>query len=119
MNLVYAKAFGSDGKDLRTLLGILESFVTDMHPRAYLVDTFPVIDYLPDVLAPWRNKARKMHEVEVEVAHWWSFPGIVDIRNCSSTRACLPRSRGEWTRANISNASQRVSGRTTRRISWT
>ncbi|KZV85276.1 cytochrome P450 [Exidia glandulosa HHB12029] len=66
LNLVYAKAFGSDGKDLRTLLGILESFVTDMHPRAYLVDTFPVLDYLPDALAPWRQKAKKMHAVEVE-----------------------------------------------------
>lgn len=66
MNLVYARAFGSDGKDLRTLLGILESFVRDMHPRAYLVDTFPVLDYLPDALAPWRAKAKKMHEVEVE-----------------------------------------------------
>ncbi|EJD42195.1 cytochrome P450 [Auricularia subglabra TFB-10046 SS5] len=66
LNLVYARAFGSDGADLRTLLGILESFVTDMHPRAYLVDTFPVIDYLPDFLAPWRRDAKRKHQIEVE-----------------------------------------------------
>ncbi|EJD42206.1 cytochrome P450 [Auricularia subglabra TFB-10046 SS5] len=66
MNLVYAREFGSDGADLRTLLGILESFVTDIHPRAHLVDTFPALDYLPDFMAPWRREARRKHAVEVE-----------------------------------------------------
>lgn len=86
---MYARAFGSDGKDLRTLLGILESFVTDMHPRAYLVDTFPVLDYLPDFLAPWREKARKMHRVEVEVRSVANFFGMhLAHSRCSSTRVC-------------------------------
>lgn len=66
MNLVYAREFGSDGSDLRTLLGILESFVTDIHPRAHVVDTFPALDYLPDLLVPWRKEAQKKHKVEVE-----------------------------------------------------
>jgi hypothetical protein len=67
LTLVYAKNFGEDGGDLRTLLHILETFVTDMHPLAYMVDTFPVLDMLPDMLAPWRAKAKKMHTYEATV----------------------------------------------------
>jgi hypothetical protein len=33
-------------------------------PGNFLVDTYPILDYLPDSLSPWRKRARKMHEME-------------------------------------------------------
>lgn len=33
-------------------------------PGNFLVDTYPILDYLPDVLSPWRVRAKKMHELE-------------------------------------------------------
>ena len=51
MTLVYGKTFSTDGKDLKTLLHILETFIQDIHPARHLVDTFPVLDYLPNLLA--------------------------------------------------------------------
>lgn len=68
MTLVYGKEFEADGKDLRTLLHILETFVQDIHPARYLVDTFPVLDYLPNFLAPWRADAIKKYEEDSEVS---------------------------------------------------
>ena len=33
-------------------------------PGNFLVDAYPVLDYLPDVISPWRIKGRRMHELE-------------------------------------------------------
>jgi hypothetical protein len=33
-------------------------------PGNFLVDTYPILDYLPDVISPWRKRARQMHELE-------------------------------------------------------
>jgi len=33
-------------------------------PGNFAVDTYPWLDYLPDVLSPWRKRAKKMHELE-------------------------------------------------------
>ena len=33
-------------------------------PGNFLVDTYPILDYLPDILSPWRIKAKRMHELE-------------------------------------------------------
>lgn len=66
--LCYGKSFAEDGKDLRTLLHILETFIQDMHPLKHIVDTFPVLDWLPDALAPWRAEARVKHINESTVS---------------------------------------------------
>ncbi|KZT68381.1 cytochrome P450 [Daedalea quercina L-15889] len=63
--LIYGKSFDGD-EDLRTVLHILQSFTQDMHPYAHLVDRFPALDWLPDVLAPWRVEARKKGEYEIK-----------------------------------------------------
>ncbi|PCH40323.1 cytochrome P450 [Wolfiporia cocos MD-104 SS10] len=62
--LVYGKKFDNE-QDLRTLLHILETFIQDIHPARYLVDTLPVLDWLPDMLAPWRAEACKKHTYEI------------------------------------------------------
>lgn len=33
-------------------------------PGNFWVDTYPVLDYLPDAVSPWRIRARKMHGLE-------------------------------------------------------
>lgn len=64
--LIYGKGFGND-EELRTVLHILETFIQDMHPFAHVVDRLPVLDWLPDVLAPWRVEARKKGQYEFQV----------------------------------------------------
>jgi hypothetical protein len=87
--LVYAKNFGEDGGDLRTLLHILETFVTDMHPLQYMVDTFPVLDWLPDALASWRPKARKMHNYEATASIEPFFISLLLLTPVDSTVTVL------------------------------
>lgn len=65
--LAYGKRMGDDDKDLLAVLDILEGFIRDCYPGAHLVDTFPILDFLPDFLAPWRELARLKHEREMEV----------------------------------------------------
>lgn len=33
-------------------------------PGTFLVDTYPILDCLPDFVSPWRVRAKKMHELE-------------------------------------------------------
>lgn len=68
VTLVYGKKFKPDGVELKALLGILETFVQDIHPARYLVDTFPVLDYLPTFLATWRKDAQRKYATESQVS---------------------------------------------------
>ena len=56
--LTYGKRLGKDDRDLRAVLNILDGILRDCTPGAHLVDTLPVLDLLPDFLAPWRAEAR-------------------------------------------------------------
>ena len=64
--LSYGKRLAEDG-DLEAILGVLRNFVRDTLPGAHLVDTFPILDLLPDILSPWRQAARKHHNEEIKV----------------------------------------------------
>lgn len=66
-HLAYGKRLGDDGADLDAVLEVLANFVRDTYPGAHLVDTFPVLDLLPDFLAPWRREARRKHEADMKV----------------------------------------------------
>ena len=68
MTLVYGKTFGTDGKDLKTVLHILETLIQDIQPARHLVDTFPVLDCFPDWLAPWRVEAMRKYKEDSEVS---------------------------------------------------
>ncbi|KAI0922932.1 hypothetical protein AcW1_002551 [Taiwanofungus camphoratus] len=65
LTLVYGKKLGEDGNDLRKLLHIIETFIRDVHPRSHIVDMLPVLDRMPDALAPWRSEAQRKHEYEI------------------------------------------------------
>ncbi|KAJ6498361.1 cytochrome P450 [Mycena vitilis] len=63
--LSYGQRLNDDGQDLAAVQSILDNFVRDTYPGAHLVDTFPILDRLPDCLAPWREEARRKHAKEV------------------------------------------------------
>ena len=81
--LTYGKRIGKDDGDLRAVLDILDGFLRDCTTGAHLVDTFPILDLLPDLLSPWRAEARMKHEREVEVQRISKFPYLIGI-NISS-----------------------------------
>ncbi|KAI0079803.1 cytochrome P450 [Panus rudis PR-1116 ss-1] len=64
-NLSYGRRLGDDDKDLQAVEDILENFIRNTYPGSHLVDSFPILDLLPDFLSPWRKEARKRHEVEL------------------------------------------------------
>ena len=66
-SLAYGKRMGKDNKDLEGVIEILDDFVKDCYLGARLVDSFPVLDLLPDILAPWRKEARMKHKRDMEV----------------------------------------------------
>jgi cytochrome P450 len=65
--LTFAQPLNDDGKDLATAISIFVGFVKDITPGAHLVDTFPMLDLLPDFLSPWRAEAKRKHERELEL----------------------------------------------------
>ncbi len=69
VSIGFTLTFGKDlgGDDLFAVLDIVEGFVRDCMPGSHLVDTFPVLDLLPDILAPWRKQASRKHEFEMKV----------------------------------------------------
>jgi hypothetical protein len=66
-HLTYGKRLSDDDRDLASINKILVNFIRDTYPGAHLVDAFPVLDLLPDFLAPWREEALQKHRSEKEV----------------------------------------------------
>ncbi|KZT25427.1 cytochrome P450 [Neolentinus lepideus HHB14362 ss-1] len=52
---------------LHKIYDVLANFTHVGQPGNYLADAFPILRKLPDILAPWRLKGRKMHEWEMEL----------------------------------------------------
>ncbi|OCH93179.1 cytochrome P450 [Obba rivulosa] len=50
--LAYGKRLGDDGADLDGVLNVLSNFTKDTYPGTHMVDTFPILDILPDFLLP-------------------------------------------------------------------
>ena len=46
---------------------VMEEFGRSAVAGAHLVDTFPILDKLPDFLAPWRAEALRKHDLELQV----------------------------------------------------
>ncbi|KAH7926919.1 cytochrome P450 [Leucogyrophana mollusca] len=65
--LSYGKRLDDDDADLNAIQSILENFTKDTYPGSHIVDTFPVLDHLPDFLAPWRAQAREKHKREMNL----------------------------------------------------
>ncbi|KAF8510744.1 cytochrome P450 [Gautieria morchelliformis] len=44
-----------------------ENVLRETYPEAHLVDTFPILEKLPDFLSPWRVRARQNHALEMKL----------------------------------------------------
>jgi len=64
--LNYGRGLSIDERELDAVQEIVENFAREVYPGAHLVDAFPVLDLLPDFLAPWRRTAKANHIKEVE-----------------------------------------------------
>ncbi|KLO06796.1 cytochrome P450 [Schizopora paradoxa] len=60
--IVYGRRLADGNKDFEEILEIADSFVKDCYPGAHLVDTFPFLDSLPDILALWRKEAYRKRD---------------------------------------------------------
>ncbi|KAJ9611116.1 hypothetical protein H2200_004299 [Cladophialophora chaetospira] len=57
---------------------MMEKFFNNIRPGAWLVDSYPFLDYLPGPLAPWRTAARAIF---TEIQEFWSiFLNAIDKR---------------------------------------
>lgn len=65
--LSYGRHMAEDDRDLQALLDVVDGFLADSYPGKWLVDTFPILDLLPDFLSPWRAIARDGHEKDMQV----------------------------------------------------
>ena len=54
-----------------------------MSSGVWLVDWIPILDYLPDMLAPWRAKAREFHRHHM--SFWLVFYNRIKERNAQGT----------------------------------
>lgn len=70
-SLVFTLTYGkklNDDKNLQAVQKILVDFLPDCAPGAHLVDSFPILDKLPDFLAPWRKRAQEQYVNEKAVS---------------------------------------------------
>jgi len=70
-SLVFTLTYGkklNDDNNLHAVLKILADFLPDCAPGAHLVDSFPILDQLPDILAPWRKTALDKYADEKAVS---------------------------------------------------
>ncbi|KAF8531834.1 cytochrome P450 [Gautieria morchelliformis] len=65
--LSYGRRLGDDDADLNGVISILENVLRETYPGTHLVDTFPILDKLPDFLSPWRARARQNHALEMKL----------------------------------------------------
>jgi len=64
MGIVFGAPVEGREKDLEDIMRSNETFNLDGLPGMHLVDAFPWLDHLPNVLAPWRVKALEKHQAE-------------------------------------------------------
>jgi hypothetical protein len=75
----------------RKILDVVHSVERIASPGAYLVDTLPVLRYLPEWLAPFRREGRQLHEAELNL-----FRTLIDDvraeREAGATAPCFVNS---------------------------
>ena len=68
MRLAYGKGIETaDEPDIKKALQVVHSVERVASPGAYLVDTFPVLTWLPKWLAPFKREAAKLHAFEIKL----------------------------------------------------
>ncbi|KAF9489007.1 cytochrome P450 [Pleurotus eryngii] len=72
MSVMYGKRVHklTNNTYLNMIYEVLANFTHVAQPGNYIADAFPIFRALPDILAPWRVAARKMHEWCSEMKLW-------------------------------------------------
>ena len=66
MRLGYGKGIDTgDEPDIRKVVQVVHTVERVASPGAYLVDTFPILMYLPRWLAPFKREAERLHDFEI------------------------------------------------------
>ncbi len=73
MLLGYGKTVDSGDKSYQAALQVVHTVERVASPGSYLVDTFQILMYLPDWLAPFKREAAKLHESELNL-----FRGLLE-----------------------------------------
>lgn len=68
MRLAYGKTIETgDEPYVRDALKVVHTVERVASPGAYLVDTFPILMYLPTWIAPFKREASRLHEFEIKL----------------------------------------------------
>ncbi|EXJ65093.1 hypothetical protein A1O7_01433 [Cladophialophora yegresii CBS 114405] len=75
--LLGARFDSNDAKTPEAIRCMFQDMFNKLRPGYWLADWIPLLNYLPDSLAPWRAEARRTHETMMD---FWSVPfdAIVD-----------------------------------------
>ena len=105
-SLVFALTYGHglDGKDLAEVQSTFSAFIRDISPGAHLVDTFPILDRLPDFLSPWRAEAKQKHQRELAVSSFSSSTPTATLLFVRFMDDCLWMLKREWRKTSRWNA---------------
>jgi cytochrome P450 len=92
MRLCYGKTVETgDEQYVRDILQIVHNVERVASPGAYLVDTFPILMYLPAWLAPFKREAARLHAFEIK-----TFKGLLlevrDKMQAGKAPKCFSRS---------------------------
>ncbi|KAF8993102.1 cytochrome P450 [Cyathus striatus] len=91
-SLVYGKQITEENEsDLDGLVAILENFLREAYPGSHLVDTFPILDLLPDFLSPWRIQALKNHDNEIKLYSKLVLEVQERMEKGDTTESCISR----------------------------
>jgi cytochrome P450 len=68
-SIIYALLYGyrlktGDELELTTAKHVQAEAVKNLEPGAHLVDSFPILKYLPEPLAPWKKPAEMLYQLE-------------------------------------------------------
>ncbi|KAH8809539.1 cytochrome P450 [Flagelloscypha sp. PMI_526] len=70
-----------DTNDIIRIMGINNRVADAVIPGAFLVESFPWMKYLPDILAPWRVWAKGCFKKDSELLERLYHDGVADIKN--------------------------------------
>ncbi|OCT46111.1 25-hydroxyvitamin D-1 alpha hydroxylase [Cladophialophora carrionii] len=92
LRLVYGKAVDTgDEQYVRDILKIVHTVERAASPGVYLVDTFPILMWLPAWLAPFKREAARLHAFELQTFRGLLFE-VRDKMRAGTAPKCFSRS---------------------------
>jgi cytochrome P450 len=80
----FGKVMGNSNQMMKRIFGVVHSVERVASPGSYLVDTFPLLMYLPDWLAPFKRELKSLHAEELDVMRTLLNDTRVAIKNGSA-----------------------------------